>query len=302
VQLKKSLLKMVLPPRIAALIAVVLWGISFVATKAALREMSPPTLIFTRFAVGVALLLFILRKQGANVLPPRSAWPALAIMGFVGVFIHQTLQAFGLTLTTAVHTGWLIGLIPIWSALLSAFLLKERFGGRKIAGLLGGFTGAVLVISRGEFNQQFLQLPATRGDFLILLSTINWAVYSVLGHATIKSLGPARATAGAMLFGWLMLGPLFIWNQGWRELPHISLTGWGAVLFLGIGCSGLGYLFWYGALERIEVSRVAAFLYIEPLVTLLAAVLLLNETVTASTLIGGVLVLASVFMIQRAPA
>ena len=293
---------MVLPPRIAALIAVVLWGISFVATKAALREMSPPTLIFTRFAVGVALLLFILRKQGANVLPPRSAWPALAIMGFVGVFIHQTLQAFGLTLTTAVHTGWLIGLIPIWSALLSAFLLKERFGGRKIAGLLGGFTGAVLVISRGEFNQQFLQLPATRGDFLILLSTINWAVYSVLGHATIKSLGPARATAGAMLFGWLMLGPLFIWNQGWRELPHISLTGWGAVLFLGIGCSGLGYLFWYGALERIEVSRVAAFLYIEPLVTLLAAVLLLNETVTASTLIGGVLVLASVFMIQRAPA
>jgi len=302
VQLKKSRLKMVLPPRIAALIAVVLWGISFVATKAALREMSPPTLIFTRFAVGVALLLFILRKQGANVLPPRSAWPALAIMGFVGVFIHQTLQAFGLTLTTAVHTGWLIGLIPIWSALLSAFLLKERFGGRKIAGLLGGFTGAVLVISRGEFNQQFLQLPATRGDFLILLSTINWAVYSVLGHATIKSLGPARATAGAMLFGWLMLGPLFIWNQGWRELPHISLTGWGAVLFLGIGCSGLGYLFWYGALERIEVSRVAAFLYIEPLVTLLAAVLLLNETVTASTLIGGVLVLASVFMIQRAPA
>src|SRR5205809_15639 len=64
---------MVLPPRIAALLAVVLWGISFVATKAALREMSPPTLIFTRFALGVGLLLIILRRQGANVLPPRSA-------------------------------------------------------------------------------------------------------------------------------------------------------------------------------------------------------------------------------------
>jgi len=293
---------MVLPPRIAALIAVVLWGISFVATKAALREISPPTLIFTRFALGVVLLLIILRRQGANVLPSRRAWPALAMMGFIGIFIHQTLQAFGLTLTTAVHTGWLIGLIPIWSALLSAFLLKERFGGLKIAGLLGGFAGAVLVISRGEFSQHLLQLPATRGDFLILLSTINWAVYSVVGHATIKSLGPTRATAGAMLFGWLMLAPLFVWNQGWRELSHISLTGWGAVLFLGIGCSGLGYLFWYGALERIEVSRVAAFLYVEPLVTLLAAVLLLNETVTASTLIGGLMVLLSVFVVQRAPA
>ena len=146
---------MALPPRIAALLAVVLWGISFVATKAALREISPSTLIFTRFALGVGLLLFILRRQGANVLPPRSAWPALALMGFLGIFLHQMLQAFGLTLTTAVHTGWLIGLIPIWSALLSAFLLKERFGAWKTAGLLGGFAGAVLVISRGEFNQHF---------------------------------------------------------------------------------------------------------------------------------------------------
>jgi len=273
-----------------------------VATKAALREMAPPTLIFTRFALGTVLLLVIVRLRGGQPLPPRSSWPALAVMGFFGVFVHQMLQAFGLRLTTAVHTGWLIGLIPIWSALLSAALLKERFGGLKLAGLLGGFAGAVLVISRGQFSQQTLQLPATRGDFLILLSTVNWAVYSVLGHGTIKSLGPTRATAGAMLFGWLMLGPFFIWNQGWRELQHVSLTGWGAVFFLGIGCSGLGYLFWYGALQRIEVSRVAAFLYVEPIVTLIAAVLLLNEPVRATTVAGGLLVLLSVFLVQRAPA
>ena len=105
-----------------------------------------------------------------------------------------------------------------------------------------------------------------------------------------------------MLFGWLMLAPLFFWHQGWRELPHVSLAGWGAVLFLGIGCSGLGYLFWYGALERIEVSRVAAFLYLEPLVTLVAAVLLLNEPVSVTTVAGGLLVLLSVYLMQRAPA
>jgi len=294
-------LKLKLPPRIAALIAVVVWGVSFVATKAALRELSPTTLIFSRFALGVVLLLIIVRGHGAPSLPPRDAWLSLALMGFCGIFVHQMLQAFGLTLTTAVHAGWLIGLIPIWSALLSFFLRKERFGGLKIAGLLGGFAGAVLVISRGEFTQEILRLPATRGDFLILLSTINWAVYSVLGHDTIKNLGPTRATAGAMLFGWLMLAPLFVWNQGWRELNHLSLAGWGAVVFLGIGSSAVGYLFWYGALERIEVSRVAAFLYLEPLATLFAAVLLLNEPVGATTLIGGLLVLASVFVMQRAP-
>ena len=99
-----------------------------------------------------------------------------------------------------------------------------------------------------------------------------------------------------------MLAPLFVLDQGWRELTHISFIGLAAVAFLGIGCSGLGYLFWYGALERIEVSRVAAFLYLEPLATLFAAVLLLNEPVGATTLIGGLLVLASVFVMQRAPA
>lgn len=290
------------PPRVGALIAVVLWGLSFVATKAALQELSPTTLIFIRFALGTALLLMLVRLRGGTAWPPRWSWPTLATMGFFGIFVHQMLQAFGLTLTTAVHTGWLIGLIPIWSALLSLGLRRERLNGPKAAGLLGGFAGAVLVISRGQFSQQTLQLPATRGDFLILLSTINWALYSVLGHSTIKRLGPTRATAGAMLFGWLMLGPFFVWNQGWRELPHLSLTSWGAVLFLGIGCSGLGYLFWYGALERIEVSRVAAFLYVEPIVTLVAAVLLLNEPVSATTVFGGLLVLLSVFMMQRAPA
>ena len=220
-----------LPPRMAALIAVVFWGISFVATKAALREMSPPTLIFVRFALGLCLLLAMLKFQGANPLPPREFWPSLALMGFVGIFIHQMLQAFGLTLTTALHTGWLIGLIPIWSALLSAFLLKERFGVGKITGLIGGFLGGLLVISRGRLDRQTFQLPSARGDFLILLSTINWAVYSVLGHSTIKKLGPTRSTAGAMLFGWLMLAPLFALNQGWRELTHISFIGWAAIAF-----------------------------------------------------------------------
>ena len=73
-----------------------------------------------------------------------------------------------------------------------------------------------------------------------------------------------------------------------------------AIVFLGVGCSGLGYLFWYAALERIEASQVAAFLYLEPLVTLVAAVALLDEPVVASTVLGGVLVLVGVLTVQTA--
>jgi drug/metabolite transporter (DMT)-like permease len=272
-----------------------------VATKAALAEISPVTLIFTRFALGVGLLLAITALRGQPTLPPRDSWRSLLVMGFVGVFVHQMLQAHALTLTTAVNTGWLIGLTPVWSALLSAYALKERFGPVKIAGLLLGFLGAALVVTRGRMGAGVLALPSTRGDLLILVSTLNWAVYTVLGHPALRRLGPTRATTGALLFGWLMIVPFFVAGAGWREYEQLTGAGWTAVLFLGIACSGLGYLFWYGALENIEASKVAAFLYLEPLVTLAAAAALLGETVSATTVMGGLLVLAGVALVQREP-
>lgn len=283
-------------PRLLALIAVVFWGISFVATKAALAEISPVTLVTARFVIGALILLAIVRR-----LPPRGEWAALALMGFVGVFIHQMLQSFALTMTSATSTGWLIGLTPIWSAVLSAILLGERFGRWKIAGLVTGFAGALLVVTRGELGPEIFVRPSTLGDLMILISTINWAVYSVIGHRTIRRLGPRMATSGAMLFGAGMLLPFFAARRGWRELPGLSPAGWTALLFLAIGCSALGYLFWYGALERLEVSRVAALLYLEPLVTFAAAMILLGERVSGIVVAGGLLVLAGVVIAQYAP-
>jgi drug/metabolite transporter (DMT)-like permease len=289
-----------MPPRLGAFLAVVFWGLSFVATTAALRELSPITLVATRFALGVALLLVLLRARGVPLLPPRELWGSLGLMGFVGVFVHQMLQSFALTMTGAISAGWLIGLTPLWSAVLSAWLLRERFPPAKLAGLALGFTGAALVVTRGQLGAARLALPATKGDLLILASTLNWAVYSVLGHPVLKRLGATRATAGALLFGWLMLLPLFLARAGWREYAHLSGAGWGAVLFLGIACSGLGYLFWYGALEKVPATAVSALLYLEPLVTLAAGVALLGEQFHLTTMAGGLLVLAGVFLVERA--
>ena len=287
-------------PRIAAFAAVILWGISFVATKAALREVSPITLIFTRFALGTALLLLILTLRRESPVPPRDAWPMLALMGFVGIFVHQMIQVHGLTLTTAVRSGWLIGLTPIWSAVLATVFLGESFGLRKVLGLILGTSGALLVITRGQLTSGLLALPTTRGDLLIVASTLNWAIYTILGRDTLKRVGSTRTIAAAMCVGWAMLIPFFISDAGWSEYSRLSSTSLVAILFLGICCSGLGYWFWYAALERIEASQVAAFLYLEPLVTLSAAVALLGEPVALSTILGGLLVLAGVLTIQSA--
>lgn len=283
------------------LAAVIMWGTSFVATKLVLEEIPVISLITLRFTLGCVFLVLLLLVTGRPVLPPRDQVPALAGIGFVGVFVHQLVQAHGLALTSAMNTGWLIGLTPLWSALLARVFLRERMGRVKLAGLAVGFLGAALVVTRGEVSSRVLGLPATRGDLLVLASTLNWAVYTVIGQRTIRRLGPARATTGSMILGWLMLLPLFLVQGGWRELAGLSTAGWGAVLFLGIGCSGLGYLFWYGALERLEASRVAAFLYLEPLVTLVAASRVLGEPILPLAVAGGLLVLAGVVIVQRAP-
>jgi drug/metabolite transporter (DMT)-like permease len=286
--------------RLAAAGAIALWGVSFVATKAALRDVSPVTLIFTRFAFGSIVLFLVLGIRREPLVPPRDTLPVLALLGFVGIFVHQMLQANGLTLTTAIRTGWLIALTPIWSAVLSTILFGESFGVRKTAGLLLGTAGAILVVTRGQISLDVLALPTTIGDLLILASTVNWAIYSILGRQTLKRLGSTRAMAAAMLLGWAMIVPFFIRNAGWHDYEALSLGGIVSILFLGIGCSGLGYWFWAAALERVQPTQVAAFLYAEPLVTLVAATSLLGESLTASTILGGMLVILGVAVVQRA--
>jgi drug/metabolite transporter (DMT)-like permease len=291
-----------LAARAGALAAIVLWGLSFVATKAALAELAPAALLWARFALGTALLFALLVARGEARRPPAGAWRALVLLGFVGVFVHHTVQVWGLKFTTAVHTGWLIGLIPIWSALLAALFLGERLTARRGTGLALGLAGALLVITRGRLDAGLLALPTTRGDLLVLVSTVNWAVYTILARRGGTGMGARASTAWAMLLGWLMLAPLFFAAGGFATLAHLSAATWGAIAFLGFGCSGLGYLFWYGALERLEASQVAAFLYLEPLVTLAAAMALLGEPVGVATMAGGLTVLAGVALVQRPAA
>ena len=287
-----------MPPRLGVLLAVLMWGVSFVATKAVVTEIRPAALIFARALLGAGLLLALLAARRRPLVPPRDAWRELFAMGFVGVAFHQMLQAIALVSTSAVNTGWLIGLTPIWAALFSAVRLRERFPPGKLLGLLLGFAGAGLVVTRGRIHG-LLGLPSTRGDLLILASTVNWAFYSSLGQPLLRRIGPTLATAGALACGTLQLLPLVVATGAWRDYWRLSGTGWAALVFLGLGCSGLGYLFWYGGLRRIELSRVAAFLYLEPLVTAAAAVFWLGEPLGPLTLAGGVLLLLGVAVVQR---
>jgi drug/metabolite transporter (DMT)-like permease len=102
-----------------------------------------------------------------------------------------------------------------------------------------------------------------------------------------------------MISGFLLVLPLGILKGGWGNLFHLSPLAWTAVLFLGIFCSGLGYLFWYSALEKKDSGSIGMYLYLEPLVTLMGAFLLLGEPIYWITLIGGAMTLAGVYLTTR---
>jgi drug/metabolite transporter (DMT)-like permease len=99
-----------------------------------------------------------------------------------------------------------------------------------------------------------------------------------------------------MISGFLIILPLNILKGEWNKLFHISLSTWMGIFFLGIFCSGLAYLFWYSALEKIDSSIVGMYLYLEPFVTLIGAYLFLGERIHWVTLTGGGMILTGVYL------
>ena len=285
-----------------AFLAITFWGASFVATKIALRDVSPLTVITLRFGLGMVVLACIVAARRQFALPRKSDLGWLIFLGLNGVTVHQLLQANGLVTTSATNSGWIVALTPVFSALLAWLILREPFGRLKLLGLGLATCGAFLVVSRGRLSRGLLNIPATPGDFLMLVSSPNWALFTVLSKRIVSRMSPALMVTYVMAFGWLAILPLFLGARGWLELPRLTAAGWGGLLFLGVLCSGAAYVFWYDALDAAGASQVAAFLYIEPIVTVIVASALIGEKATWATWIGGAVILIGVWLVNRQTA
>jgi drug/metabolite transporter (DMT)-like permease len=284
-----------------ALWAIIFWGFSFIATKVALREVHPFTLLTLRFGIGGFLLLLVQLQKDKRFLNAFSFedWVSIILLAIVGISGHTLLQAYGLLYTTAINTGWIVAIIPIFITIVARFYLGEPITIRKIGGIIFGFSGVFLVISKGVFSLSIFGFGSTFGDFLILISTLTWTAFTVGGKGFLSRFPPLAAITPIMIVGCLVTLPFTWLKWEWDILFHLSLSGWMSVLFLGIFCSGLAYLFWYSALEKKDSSIVGMYLYLEPFVTLIGAYLLLNEEIKWITLMGGGMILLGVYLATR---
>jgi drug/metabolite transporter (DMT)-like permease len=111
---------------IEALLAVVVWGASFVATKVALQYTSPDVVVWLRFTMGVVILGIAVLVRGKFALPDKWDWLYFALLGFLGITFHQWLQSNGLVTAQATTTAWIVATTPIFMALLGWLALKEK--------------------------------------------------------------------------------------------------------------------------------------------------------------------------------
>jgi drug/metabolite transporter (DMT)-like permease len=284
---------------VKAFIAVVVWGASFVAIKVALKYISPVALVWIRFLIGVIILgaAVLMRRQFA--LPKGKDWLYFAFLGFLGITFHQWLQSTGLVTSQATTTGWIVASMPVFIAVLGWLVLKEKLNWLQGLGILLAAFGVLLVVTHGNLNSLVSGKFGTPGDILILISAPNWAVFTILSRRGLKIYPAALMMFYVMAFGWLFSTGLFLAGRGWETISRLTIDGWLAIAFLGIFCSGLAYIFWYDALKALPVAQVGTFLYVEPVVTVIVAAIVLYEKISLAALLGGLLILLGVWMVNR---
>ena len=276
-------------------------GIFFHRDKSSSEEVHPFTLLTLRFGIGGFLLfVFQLRKDKwfLRTFSPKD-WFLIFLLAIAGMSGHTLLQAFGLLYTTAINTGWIVAVIPIFITISARLFLKEAIRVRTGIGIFIGFLGVFLVISKGVFSFSLFHFGSTLGDFLVLFSALTWTAFTVGGRGFLSRVPALTAITPVMIVGSLTTFPFTFLKWQWNILPHLSLSAWMGILFLGVFCSGLAYLFWYSALEKKDLKIVGMYLYLEPFVTLIGAYFLINEQVQRVSLMGGGMILLGVYLATK---
>ena len=286
-------------PYLEVLFAVVVWGASFIATKIGVKEVTPITVVWLRFGMGVLILGVAVTARREFAWPAKQEWLYFALLGLLGITWHQWLQSTGLVTAQASTTAWIVATTPIFMALLGWLVLKENLSILQVGGIGLAALGVLVVVSSGNLLSIFDGKFGTPGDYLIMLSAPNWAVFSTLSRRGLKKHPAARMMFYVMGFGWLFSSVSFFAGGNFDQISQLSARGWIGIAFLGVFCSGFAYIAWYDGLQAIEASRVGAFLYLEPLVAVVVAAVILSEPVTWASLTGGAVILLGVYLVNR---
>ena len=283
-------------PHLLALMCVLIWGVSFINTKVLLeRELSSVEIIIYRFVITYIGLLALSRFRVRFF-----GWKDEALMalgGLTGGAIYFIAQNVALELTLVSDVAVLIAVNPLLTILLAAIILRdERFTRLKFLGSLVAFAGVGLL----TFHDGFVWGNGVIGDLLALLAAFSWAVYSILLKRLNNKYTSLEISRKTFFYGLLTAIP-FVLREGTfspvgvLKDPVVIFN----LVFLAVMCGMVAFIFWGMVTKHIGAIQANNYLYLDPVVSMVAAYLYYGETVGAVGLAGCVLILSGIIIVQR---
>lgn len=279
-----------------------IWGWSFAFIDVAVEGMTPPTVAGLRVALGAATLLVVLRATGQHLPPLRSTtarprtpsdqafWWSVLGVGIVGNALPFTLLAFGEQRITSALTAVLNASTPLFTALASAVVLRERLRRVQAAGLGLGLLGVAVAAGLGAGDLADSSLVGAGAAVAASAGygvAFAWMRKHLVGHT------PAVASTGQLLCASVVLAPFAL---GTSITGGFSLT-WtrvGAIVLLGVIGTGAAYLLNYRIVAEVGATRASLVTYLVPVVAVTVGIVVLDEAFTWRLLAGGLLIVAGI--------
>ncbi len=277
------------------IIAIFLWGTSFVFTKMCLEYLTPMEIVAARFILAVPVLLLIAWKQKLSF----RFFPAngKTVISCAAILIaHLLIQVEGMKTTTATNTAWLITTIPVFIVVFSFIFLKERMKLKQVIGIAVAAFGVFVLVSRGNLTS--IEFLSSYGDWMVMASCVTWAIYTILGKK-LSAVHPLAVTTLVLTISAAVVCPPVFFDSGLTKFVQLPATIIYSLIFLGVLCMGIAYWLWTEALKRKTAGQVGVYLYLEPISTMMLAPFMLGESITSSLIAGGVLVILGVWLVEK---
>jgi drug/metabolite transporter (DMT)-like permease len=284
------------PIAFAALAAAgTIWGASFVIGKIALVELSVPHLMLYRFVF--ASIAFVPLLVHSRPRLERRDWGVVAIAAVIGVPVQFLLQFEGLARTTASHAALMIGTAPVLVAIAAFVVLRERLRPVAWFALIASTAGvALIVMQTGASPSGRAAQPTLAGDALVLTSMFAAVVWILVSKRLMIRYSAVAVSGVITITGTVALAAWVIARDG---LPPTALTTstWLAVGSLGLIATTLSTVLWNWGLAHTDAGKAGAFINLEPVVGAALGVWLLHESLGASAVLGGILIVAGALVV-----
>lgn len=271
-----------------------IWGFNLSALVVLVNEIDPIILTSVRiFTAGVAVLI-IAQVMGIFRLPTKQEWKTIGLITIFNVAFHHTLLAIGLTKTSGVNAGIILGAAPLVTMVLSIVFLRGRVTLLRAFGFILGFVGIIITSLTGTDGINAVSL----GDGLIFLSMLFQAISFIL----ISKLNPTfdpRLLTGYML----VLGSLFIFivammmDQDIAQLQQLFSIKLGSIfLFSALLATAFGHMIYNYAVKNVGPAETTIFVNLNTIFALIGAALFLGEPILMKHFVGLILIIVGVFI------